>query len=263
MARFDPTVAALSGLGLGAGFIYLFDPVSGGRRRRTIADRGVSAAKHLDDAVCRTGRDTAHRLHGAVHEAGRRVRSEGPVDDRILQERVRARLGRYTSHPGAIEVSADEGVVTLRGPILLSEMDRVLRAADRVPGVDAVVSDLEPHATPDGVPALQGGSAPAGEPWEFGRENWGPSPRLLAGTLGSGLAVYGAQRKDVVGVVAAAAGLGLLLRAVTNRPARSVAGLGDGEGAEKAPTDVAPDGGAVGRSEASEAFTEDPTVVTP
>src|SRR5262245_61282846 len=167
MARFDSTLAALSGLGLGAGFIYFFDPVSG-RSRKILADQ---------------------------------IFHEGPVDDRVLEERVRARLGRHTSHAAVIEVSAVEGVVTLRGPILLSEMERVLRAAGRVPGVDAVVSELEPHET-------------AGEPWELGRESW--SPRILAGTVGSGLAVYGAQRRDAVGVVAAAAGLGLLLRAVTN-----------------------------------------------
>jgi BON domain-containing protein len=211
MARFDPTVAALSGLGLGAGFIYFFDPVSGGRRRKMVADQVFSAAKQLDGAVSRTGRDTAHRLHGAIHEAGRRFRHEGPVDDRVLEERVRARLGRHTSHLSAIEVSAAGGVVTLRGPILLSELDRVLRAADRVPGVDAVVSELEPHET-----------AP-GQPWEAAQDKWTPSPRLLAGTLGSGLAVYGAQRRDVVGVVAAAAGLGLLLRAVGNQEPREPA----------------------------------------
>lgn len=244
MARFDPTVAALSGLGLGAGFIYFFDPVSGGRRRKMMADQAVSAARQFDDAVHRTRRNAAHRLHGAVHEAGRRWHHEGPVDDRILEERVRARLGRNTSHPDAIEVSAADGVVTLRGPILASEMDRALRAADRVPGVDAVVSELEPHDTADGV------------------ENWAPSPRLLAGTLGGGLAVYGAQRRDVVGVVAAAAGLGILLRAVTNRPARSLAGPGDGGPGAEAPKELAAADGE-SRQQAEETPTNEATIVTP
>lgn len=262
MARFDPTVAALSGLGLGAGFIYFFDSVSGGRRRKMVTDQAVSAARQFDDAVRKTGRDAAHRLHGAVHEAGRRWRHQGPVDDRILEERVRARLGRYASHPGAIEVSAADGVVTLRGPILTSEMDRAVRAADRVPGVDAVVSELEPHDTADGVPALQGGSPPPGEPWEYGQESWAPSPRLLAGTLGGGLAVYGAQRRDVVGVVAAAAGLGILLRAVTNGPARSLVGPGDGGPGAEAPAEPGPAEGEP-RPQAEEAPTNEATIVTP
>lgn len=228
MARFDPTVAALSGLGLGAGFLYFFDPVSGARRRKTVADQLASAARQLDDAVCATSRDTAHRVHGVVHEAGRRLRHEGPVDDRILEERVRARIGRHVSHPGAIEVTADGGVVSLRGPVLADEVDRLLRAADKVPGVEAVVSELEPHETAEGVPALQGGSRAPGEPWEYWQQNWAPAPRLLAGAVGSGLAAYGAGRRDAIGMAAAAAGLGILLRAVTNRPARRLVGLGGG-----------------------------------
>jgi uncharacterized membrane protein len=228
MARFDSSAAALAGVGLGAGLIYLLDPHSGRRRRRLVADQFVSVAGHADDAVSTAARDMAHRARGLVHETGRRLRPERPVDDRVLEERVRARLGRYVSHPHAIAVVAEDGLITLCGPILAHEVDRLVRAVGRIPGVAGVANELEEHKTRDGVPALQGGETPPGEPLEFRQENWSPAPRLLASALGGGMALYGTTRRDGFGAVMAAAGMGVLLRAVTNLPARRLTGIGAG-----------------------------------
>ena len=52
--------------------------------------------------------------------------------DDVLVERVRAQLGRLVSHPHAIDVEAVNGRVTLRGPILQAEVNRLLRASGRV-----------------------------------------------------------------------------------------------------------------------------------
>lgn len=71
---------------------------------------------------------------------------------------MRAQLGRWVSHPHAIEVAADSGHVTLSGPILQSEERQLLQAAQSVRGVHEVESRLEVHKTADNVPALQGGS---------------------------------------------------------------------------------------------------------
>jgi len=47
-------------------------------------------------------------------------------------------MGRAVSHPHSIEVSAANGCVTLRGPILISERRSLVSCVERVPGVGQV-----------------------------------------------------------------------------------------------------------------------------
>jgi hypothetical protein len=102
------------------------------------------------------------------------------VDDDVLVERVRPRLGRASSHLRAIDVLAWDGVVTLRGPILRHELKPVLRAVERVPGVRRVVSELDEHRQAGNIPALQGGSTPAEARPDVLQRNWSPSTRVVA-----------------------------------------------------------------------------------
>ena len=53
----------------------------------------------------------------------------------VLVDRVRSRLGRIPVHIGAFDITAKDGVVTLRGQILADEVPKVLRAARFVRGV--------------------------------------------------------------------------------------------------------------------------------
>jgi hypothetical protein len=212
------------GLGLGAGLMYFLDPERGRRRRALVRDKIAHTARIGEGAIEATGRDVAHRATGVTARV-RRMARHGAVDDLVLVERVRAKLGRYVSHPRAIDVDAVDGRVTLRGPILLAEVKRVLKKVNRIPGVREVVSELEEHAEAGNVPALQGGTMPQGEWAGIRQRAWSPTMRLLTGTTGIALAGYGAARRDARGAVLAAAGLGLLARAATNlatsRPAGS------------------------------------------
>lgn len=211
--------AVLTGLGLGASLMYLLDPERGRRRRALVRDRIAHAARMSEDAIGATGRDVAHRATGATARL-RGMRHRAPVDDRVMVERVRAKLGRYVSHPRAIDVDAFEGRVTLRGPILQAEVKRLLREVNRIPGVREVVPELEEHKEAGNVPALQGGTKPQGGVSEIWQRQWSPTTRLLTGTTGMALAGYGASRRDAPGALLAAAGLGLLARAATNLEAR-------------------------------------------
>jgi uncharacterized membrane protein len=56
-------------------------------------------------------------------------------------------------------------------------------------------------------------------------KRWSPSARLLVGAAGGGLALYGAARRDRVGAALGSLGLGLLVRGLTDRPMRRLAGL--------------------------------------
>ena len=203
--------AVLAGLGLGASLMYLLDPERGRRRRALARNRIAHAARLSEDAIEATGRDVVHRASGATARL-RGMRHREPADDRVLAERVRAKLGRLVSHPRAIDVVASDGVVTLRGPVLPAEVKRLIRKVNRIPGVQEVVSELELQEAGQ-VPALQGGATAGGPLSRFRQRQWSPTTRLLTGTTGMALAGYGASRRDARGTVLAAAGLGLLARA--------------------------------------------------
>jgi uncharacterized membrane protein len=217
--------AVLTGLGLGVSLMYFLDPERGRRRRAIARERLAHAARISEDAIEATGRDVAHRASGATARL-RGMRRHEAVDDRVLVERVRARLGRFVSHPRAIDADAVDGVVTLRGQILRAEVNRLIRAVGRIRGVREVVSRLEEHKEAGSVPALQGGATSRGQGADIVQRNWSPTARLLTGTTGMALAGYGASRRDAPGAFLAAAGIGLLARAATNMEARRLTGIG-------------------------------------
>ena len=219
--------AILTSLGIGAGLMYFMDPERGRRRRALVRDQIAHAAHLSVDCMGATGRDVAHRATGTVARVRGNWRS-GPADDVVLAERVRAKLGRFVSHPHAIHIDATDGCVTVRGPILKAEVKRLVRAIEHVRGVREVVNALEEHKEAANVPALQGGNAPPLSQSEIWQRDWSPTTRLLVGTSGAALAGYGAARRDLPGALVAATGVGLLARASTNLEARRLTGVGAG-----------------------------------
>ena len=139
--------AFLTGLGVGAGLMFLLDP-QGGRRRRA-------------------------RMRGLFQHGG-----DG--SDAVLANRVRTALGRRASPPRAIDVDVVEGCVTLRGPILRDEVDGVLAVVRGVRGVRELVDELDPYAAAGDIPSLQGQAAPRER--DFAASGWTPAARLAAGT---------------------------------------------------------------------------------
>lgn len=168
----------LVGAGLGAALSFILDPQAGGRRRALARDSMVRASRKTRDGIDAAARDIANRTRGiAAATRGRLSREE--VDDWRLIERVRARLGRACSHPHAIDVDAVDGEVTLRGPILSSEVDSLLSAVATVRGVRTVINELEPHDTAQGIPSLQGDGHAAGPSLDVLQRNWAPATRAL------------------------------------------------------------------------------------
>src|SRR5256885_17654 len=104
----------LGGLGLGALIMYLGDPQSGRRRRARIRDQYVHTARKVQQGADVVLRDASHRAAGAIASTrGWIGRMAGGIDDDVLTERVRAALGRTTSHLGVIRVESHQGHVTL------------------------------------------------------------------------------------------------------------------------------------------------------
>jgi hypothetical protein len=83
------------------------------------------------------------------------------VTDELLVLRVRAALGRFTTHPKSIHVTAARGRVTLRGAVLAGERADLVAAVRRVDGVETVDDRLTTYVDAIGVPELQGGEPPA------------------------------------------------------------------------------------------------------
>lgn len=212
-----------AGLGLGTGLMFLLDPDRGRRRRALLRDKAVWAARKTGDCLEVTGRDLRNRTQGLVTDLQSRFSSE-PVDDAVLVDRVRSKLGRVVSHPGAIHVTAQNGNVTLSGPVLSAEVPELLACVNRIQGVNEVTNELELHDEPGNHPALQGGRLREGGRFEFFQENWSPAARLVAGAAGASLAAYAGVRRDALGAGLGAAGLLLLTRGITNTGFKNLAG---------------------------------------
>lgn len=220
-------VSWLGGLALGAGFVYLYDPEMGRRRRALIRDRFVSMRRQSDEALEKTARDLRNRMRGLAAEVAAATR-RGEAADWIIEERVRAQLGRFYRRSGSIEVQSSQGVVTLRGPILASDVNQVVSAVSGVKGVRRVEKQLEVRETAGDIPALQGSPHPQEPRFELLQENWSPTARLLTGLAGGGLVLYGMSRRGLVGSAVSLMGLGLAARGVTNLQLKRLIGLGGG-----------------------------------
>jgi gas vesicle protein len=151
------TVAGISAAALGAGLIYLLDPQNGRRRRAMAVDQMTGIVNQTGRAFRQSGRyvqDLMNRGRGAALETGRRMGVGGRerVSAEQLLQRVRAEMGHVVSHAGAIQVMADgDGVVTLSGRVLASEVDPLLTTVNKVSGVSQVINRLDVQDTVEGV----------------------------------------------------------------------------------------------------------------
>lgn len=174
------TKDVLAGAGLGAALAFILDPDRGARRRALVRDKMALATRKTREGLDATARDVTNRARGAAAAARGRL-AGGPVEDDVLAERVRARLGRVCSHPRAVDVLAREGEITLRGPVLSREVQQLIHQIERVPGVGRVINELEPHESGEGVPSLQGGRAVQGAQLDILQPRWAPATRALVG----------------------------------------------------------------------------------
>ena len=215
----------LSAAAVGAVSMYLLDPDHGRRRRAVMRDRVASGMSRLDDATSVASRDLRNRARGLAHEVRSRFTRE-EVPDEILCERVRSRLGWAVSHPGAIEVAAQSGRVTLSGAVLEREYVRLLRAVWAVRGVADVEDRLAVYESPAGISALQG-SGRARErrfgPWQ---ETWSPGVRVVMGAAGGALLLNALTgKRSVFGLLGGLAGAALITRSSTNMPIDRLVGV--------------------------------------
>jgi osmotically-inducible protein OsmY len=148
-------ISFVKGAAIGAGIMYFFDPISGNRRRALLRDQFVHLANKSCDVADAKYRDMQNRMYGTFAEMRSSLRHDEPSDE-VLCDRVRSAIGRYTTHPAAIEVDAQNGTITLSGPILAREVDDLMRAVYSVRGVTTIQNQLDVRPSAGNYSALQG-----------------------------------------------------------------------------------------------------------
>jgi hypothetical protein len=142
--------AMLSGLGLGAGLLYILDPVAGRKRLRAVAVKTGSMKRTSARAIGRVSRDIGKEAWGLLGEAESVF--AGPLeDDETLAGRVRVRLARTLSRPDTVQVLVENGVVTLAGTVAAAEFDRLVSSVLRVKGIRDVNDQLDVRPTANGA----------------------------------------------------------------------------------------------------------------
>ncbi len=197
-----PWMNWLAGMAIGALAMYIADPSEGRRRRALLQDKMSSYSARTQKMVGGKVRDARNRLSGLQAEAMRMItpRQAKPIDNHVLEARVRSRVARAMPQLADLSVDADEGMVTLSGRLPAEEEGPLLELVEGIPGVEAVRfgAQLDDEGSEGGwMPSVLAG-----------RSAW-----WMAGAAGAGLlAWYGLTRRQPLGLVAAATGLGLMAR---------------------------------------------------
>lgn len=202
------------GIGIGAGFVYLLDPVNGKRRRTRIRDKFVRLSHMAADGAEAAARDIANRTRGmaaAVNRAFQKL----DADDPVLEARVRSEMGRRISHPHAIHIEAKNGRVVLSGDILVFEEKNFLHHVAQVPGVKKVENRLRMHELGENFSNLKGGTQREAR-FEYFQTHWAPGPRLLAALSGAAMVGSGIRNRGLGGWGISVLGALLFIRAVRN-----------------------------------------------
>lgn len=129
----------------GAAAMYYLDPEGGRLRRARVRERGGDLRHKLEAAAQAGARRRAERMHGTVVPERTRVRTQ-PVDDALLRDRIRSRLGHVVAHSSTLLVDVEAGHVVLGGAVAVDEIEPVVHAVVEIPGVRSVDNRLSVQA---------------------------------------------------------------------------------------------------------------------
>ena len=139
---------ALAGA-IGAALAYFFDPDSGRRRRKILADKAGKYARR----GARQAQGVGATAQGLKAQATHRTEApKAQPDDVTLARKVETEIFRGAEVPkGQINVNAEDGVVYLRGEVEPDMIEELAAKAREVQGVLAVENLL--HAPGQEAPA--------------------------------------------------------------------------------------------------------------
>jgi hypothetical protein len=206
--------------GLGAAVMFLLDPDRGRRRRAWLRDKGIRACRKTERAYQTTRRDLRNRARGVWARAAAVFGRSNP-SDAVLLERVRAGIGRVVSQSQNIEVRVNDQRAVLEGTVLAGEVERLLSAVERIPGIHGVENRLVIEERAGDEADLRIENKRGGQ-FELMQNHWSPTARLVVSAGGSALAIYALKYRGILGSTLGMAGTALLLRSVGNKPYREL-----------------------------------------
>lgn len=207
-----------------AALVYFLDPDNGPRRRLRAREKASHQTRSLLSFLDLAQRDVKNRVQGIGAEARYRLLGQR-VQDEVLEQRVAAKVGRYVSHPRAIAIAADDGVITISGVVLKREVPHLLSAVRAIPGVQSIRNLLDEYEKPGNVPELQGGKERNGHLPELLQKNWTPALRLMTFLGAGGLFARSRSFPFLLRPLATLATMAVATRAVANKPLRTISGL--------------------------------------
>lgn len=211
----------ITGIGLGAGLGYLFDPKQGSRRRGEINDTLSKILNKTAETMENSSRGIKKMKPRGGSGAGLSLVQKN-VAETTLAERIEAKLRSVVPQPNSLTILVSQGRVTLVGPILSQDVDPLLSAVSSEPGVTDVENRLHIDQEIDD-PASAGG-ATLGSRVGKGGPKRSTLGRMIVGATGFALAWYGMRRQGGIANALGAIGLGLLSRGLDNAPVTGVRG---------------------------------------
>jgi osmotically-inducible protein OsmY len=132
---------------------YLLDPKNGKRRRRVVIDKAGKLLRRSEREAERKGRYAEGVAQGVAHKAGAgsdRAPAELRLNDPALARKVESEIFRDRhASKGAVNVMAENGVVSLRGEVESErEIRELVAAAQKVDGVRQVENLMHTRDTP-------------------------------------------------------------------------------------------------------------------
>lgn len=143
-------LALFAGIGIGAALMYFLDPDRGTRRRHILADKARRGLRVTGRELHDAAENARNHTRGKVIELTHRL-NEDQVDDTRLVERVRAELGHHVERARAIQVTAENGRVTLTGALPFDQIERAAQTAASVSGVREIDNRLVTSAGQQGA----------------------------------------------------------------------------------------------------------------
>jgi uncharacterized membrane protein len=202
----------LGGIAVGAIAMYLADPTHG-KRRRAVAQQKLRTLTSKTSGVLNAAvHDASHRWSDLQLQANRIIGQGNqikPIDNHVLEARVRSKLGRAMMNSHFIDVKADQGYVTLKGSVPSEDRQEVARLVQAIPGVRDVRDRLD-------VQDSMLGSQSDESRWGGQAGSSLVSPWMLALIGGGILGYFGFTRRTSSGQLLAMAGLNFLSRNLAN-----------------------------------------------
>jgi gas vesicle protein len=149
---------------VGAVLMFFFDPEQGRRRRALLRDQIMRATQQAEDQAAELGQraknsyqETRSNVENATNTLQKRAQDAQyqvragmdylqetieEVTDVDLVQRVRSELSNHVWQPHLLDVTAENGKITLRGQLPQDQINRLMSAIAAIPGVREVENDL-------------------------------------------------------------------------------------------------------------------------